>query len=66
MRRNIKRNARGVMPKKNTAAPAEHWEKRYSLSNPSKNMVLTKGADFNPKCPDERKTTHLKVNSTDH
>jgi hypothetical protein len=44
----------------------EHWERHYSLSQPSKNMVVTEGADFNPKCPNERKTTHLKVNNTDY
>lgn len=51
---------------RSSRAPSEHWEKRYSLSKPSKNMVVTEGADFEPKCPDERKTTHLKVNKTDY
>lgn len=54
------------MSKKQASSRTEHWEKRYSLSDPSRNMVLTKGADFNPKCPEERKTTHLKVNITDY
>lgn len=44
----------------------EHWEHHYSLTKPSKNMVATQGSDFEPKCADERKTTHLKVNKTDH
>ncbi len=48
------------MPKK------EHWEMHYSMHTPSKNMVLTKGSDFVPKCPKDRKTTHLKVNKEDH
>ncbi len=48
------------------AVPGDHWERRYDLTNASKNMTYTEGADFNPKCSDERKTTHIKVNSTDH
>lgn len=48
------------------AVPNEWWEKRYSLWEPSRNMVLTEGADFNPKQSDMRKTTHLKVNKEDH
>lgn len=51
---------------KGAAVPSEHWEHRYSMTKSSPNMVATCGSDFNPKCPDERKTTHLKVNSTDH
>jgi len=47
------------------AAPKEHWEMRYNMHEPSKNMVVTSGADFMPKCPKDRKTTHLKVNETD-
>jgi len=48
------------------AIPGEHWEIGYSLSKPSRNMEITKGSDFNPKRPTDRKTTHLKVNETDH
>lgn len=48
------------------AIPGEHWEKHYSLNDPSKNMKDTQGADFAPKCPSDRKTTYLKVNREDH
>jgi len=48
------------------AIPGEHWERTYDATNPSKNMILTEGADFNPKSSDERKTTHIKVNREDH
>lgn len=44
----------------------EHWERKYDPTAPSENMKATKGADFNPKCSDERKTTHIKVNKEDH
>ncbi len=52
--------------KKGPAVPNKHWEKHYSPSKPSENMELTEGSDFNPKCPSDRKTTHLKVNKEDH
>lgn len=48
------------------AIPGQHWERIYSLNEPSKNLYLTEGSDFNPKRSDERKTTHLKVNKEDH
>lgn len=48
------------------AIPGEHWEVMYSPGSPSRNMEITQGADFNPKCARDRKTTHLKVNETDH
>jgi hypothetical protein len=48
------------------AVPEKHWEKHYSLNEPSRNMYVTEGADFAPKKSDMRKTTHLKVNDTDH
>ncbi len=47
-------------------AGSGHWEKHYSVNEPSQNMRDTKGSDFNPKRGKERKTTHLKVNETDH
>lgn len=46
--------------------PGEHWEMLYDATGPSRNMVATEGADFNPKCARDRKTTHIKVNETDH
>lgn len=46
--------------------PNQHWEKHYSLNKPSENMKATSGSDFMPKCPSDRKTTHLKVNREDH
>jgi hypothetical protein len=46
--------------------PGEHWELRYNATGPSQNMIDTEGADFNPKCAKDRKTTHIKVNETDH
>lgn len=52
--------------KKGQAVPNQHWEKHYSPSKPSKNMEDTEGSDFNPKCPSDRKTTHVKVNKEDH
>lgn len=51
---------------KKNAVPNQHWEKHYSLNKPSENMKATSGSDFMPKCPSDRKTTHLKVNETDH
>ncbi len=42
------------------------WEQKADVSGPSENMKLTKGSDFNPKNPTNRKTTHVKVNKTDH
>lgn len=50
----------------NKHIPGEHWEKRYDATDPSRNMVDTEGSDFNPKCAKDRKTTHIKVNETDH
>jgi hypothetical protein len=44
----------------------EHWEHHYDATGASKNMHLVEGADFNPKCAYERKTTHIKVNECDH
>lgn len=49
-----------------TPAPSGHWEKRYSVNAPSPNMTATEGSDFNPKRGRDRKTTHLKINETDH
>lgn len=48
------------------AIPGEHWERMYDATDASRNMRLTEGSDFNPKCPSERKTTHIKVNKEDH
>jgi len=48
------------------AVPSGHWEKPYDLCGASENMYLTGGADFAPKRSDERKTTYIKVNKTDH
>ncbi len=48
------------------AIPGEHWEMRYNMSKPSENMIVTEGADFEPKQSDKRKTTQLKVNKEDH
>lgn len=48
------------------AIPGEHWERTYDATDPSRNMYLTEGSDFNPKCSDQRKTTHIKVNREDH
>lgn len=48
------------------AIPKEHWEIHYPPSEASQNMYLTKGSDFIPKRPKDRKTTHLKINETDH
>ena len=48
------------------AIPNDHWEMHYDLGAPSKNMKDIEGSDFNPKCANERKTTHLKVNKEDH
>lgn len=44
----------------------DHWEVKYDPTAPSKNMKDVMGSDFNPKCSDERKTTHIKVNKQDH
>ena len=54
--------------KKDNKNPAGsgHWEKHYSVNEPSKNMKDTEGSDFNPKRGRDRKTTHLKVNECDH
>lgn len=46
--------------------PNKHWEMGYSPSCPSRNMMLTEGADFAPKQSDMRKTTYVKVNKEDH
>lgn len=54
------------MKKNNPKSNKEHWEVSYSMHTPPKNMVVTQGADFVPKCPQDRKTTHLKVNKEDH
>lgn len=54
------------MKQNKKTVPNEHWEKHYSLSEPSKNMKATSGSDFMPKNPSDRKTTHLKVNREDH
>ena len=48
------------------AIPGQHWERLYDATDASRNMVITEGADFNPKCAKDRKTTHIKVNETDH
>lgn len=44
----------------------QHWERQYNPGMPSENMRLVEGADFNPKRGRDRRTTHLKVNETDH
>ena len=46
--------------------PDKHWEQNYDATDPSSNMIITQGSDFNPKCPSDRKTTHVKVNREDH
>lgn len=51
---------RSLMPKN------EHWERNYDATAPSSNMIITEGSDFNPKCSEYRKTTHIKVNREDH
>jgi len=38
----------------------------YDATDASKNMYLTEGSDFAPKCPTDRKTTYIKVNREDH
>lgn len=48
------------------AIPGQHWERLYDATGPSDNMKAVRGSDFNPKCADKRKTTHIKVNDTDH
>ena len=48
------------------AVPSGHWEKHYSLCDPSRNMKVTEGSDFNAKRSSERKTTHRMVNKEDH
>ncbi len=48
------------------AIPNEHWERSYDPCYPSRNMEITKGADFAPKISSERKTTYVKVNKDDH
>ena len=54
------------VPGKGSPVPKEHWERRYSTNEPSKNMKATEGSDFAPKCAKDRKTTYVKVNETDH
>ena len=54
------------VPGKGYSVPGEHWERKYDATDASKNMKLVEGADFNPKCADERKTTYIKVNKQDH
>lgn len=51
---------------KGPAVPGEHWERHYDATDASRNMHLVEGSDFNPKCSDNRKTTHIKVNREDH
>lgn len=51
---------------KKAPVPKEHWEMPYKPWEPSANMKATGGADFCPKQPSLRKTTHLKVNKEDH
>jgi hypothetical protein len=51
---------------KGSTTPNEHWERLYDATDGSANMKATEGSDFNPKCPSERKTTHIKVNREDH
>lgn len=47
-------------------AGSGHWEMPYSTCAASENMRLTAGDDFIAKRGRDRKTTHLKVNETDH
>ena len=56
-----------VPAKKNVRAiPAEHWERHYSLCEPSQLMKETGGSDFVAKNPSDRGTTYKKVNREDH
>ena len=48
------------------AVPSGHWERLYNVTGPSQNMIDTEGSDFNPKRGRDRKTTHIKVNESDH
>jgi len=52
--------------KEGRAVPNARWEVRVQTTAPSRNMVDTQGADFNPKRPSERKTTYIKVNDQDY
>jgi hypothetical protein len=52
--------------KKGRAVPNSHWERKYNVDKPSKNMEDTQGSDFAPKRGKDRKTTYEKVNETDH
>lgn len=51
---------------KGMAVPGQAWEREYKGWEPSRNMELVEGSDFNPKFSTHRKTTHLKVNAEDH
>lgn len=53
-------------PAKGKPVSGEHWEMKYSTNAPSGDMIGMAGSDFNAKCAKDRKTTHLKVNETDH
>jgi hypothetical protein len=53
-------------PRHGKTAPSQHWEKQYNPGAPSGSMIGMSGSDFNAKCGKDRKTTHLKVNETDH
>ena len=48
------------------AVPGHAWERHYDVTGASQNMHATEGADFVPKNPSDRKTTHIKVNREDH
>ncbi len=48
------------------AVPSGHWERTYDATDASRNMQLTGGSDFAPKCSQDRKTTYIKVNREDH
>jgi hypothetical protein len=54
-------------PMKGTARaiPGQHWELSYDPVVYHNNRYV-KGAEFNPKCSDERKVTYRPINREDH
>lgn len=48
------------------AVPGQHWERLYNATDASDYMKSVQGDAFNPQCAKDRKTTHIKVNETDH
>lgn len=59
----MKKNSKGPA---NKTVPANHWEMNYKQWESSKTMKKLGGSDFDPKCPSDRSTTHLKINKEDH